>query len=144
MKSLNKVFLMGHLGHSPELHESKSGRPYTRLNLCTNRYMPGKDGEDASEKPEWHSIFVWGDQATKCTEYLRKGALVFVEGSLTYWQVAQESTGEKGKNGYKNAIHADHVRFISYGRAAEAPTDLENLDIPSGSRNHNAVAHPVM
>lgn len=140
MKSLNKVFLMGHLGQAPELQSGKTGKPYTRLNLCTNRYSPKEDG-GYEEKPEWHSVFVWGDQATKCTEYLRTGALVFVEGSLTYWQVAQENSDKKA---YKNAVHADRVRFISYGREAEAPTDLGDLDIPHSTRNHNAVAHPVM
>jgi single-strand DNA-binding protein len=132
---------MGHLGRAPQLQSSKSGNPYTRLNLCTNRYLPKEDG-GFEEKAEWHSVFVWGDQATKCAEYLRTGALVFVEGSLTYWQVAQERSDEK--TAYKNAIHADRVRFISYGKEAEEPIDLENLDNPQVTRNHNAVAHPVM
>lgn len=144
MKSLNRVFLMGHLADAPALQQSKNGKPYTRLRMATNRYSPKEEGSGFDSKAEWHSVFVFGDEATRCSEYLRKGALVFVEGSLTYWQVAMEGTTEKSQTGYKNAIQADKVRFITYGRSTESDEQAENLDIPSGPRNHNAVAHPVM
>lgn len=140
MKSLNRVFLMGHLGATPELQTSRSGKPYTRLRLATNRFRMKDDG-GKEESADWHSVFVWGDQAERCARWLTKGAMVFVEGSLTYWQVAMDGGTDTA---YKNAIHADDVRFITYGKGAEFATGAENLDIPRGARNHNAVAHPVM
>ena len=144
MKSLNRVFLMGHLGGAPELQTSKGGKPYARLRLATNRSQRREDGS-YEDKAEWHSVFVWGDQAERCTRWLNKGALVFVEGALSYWQVALDGVGETAeKIGYKNAIHADNIRFITYGRNSESLSDMENLDNPPPSRNHNAVAHPVM
>jgi single-strand DNA-binding protein len=143
MKSLNRVFLMGHLGGAPELRTSKNGNPYTRLRLATNKFMAKEDGTKDT-KTDWHSVFVWGDDANRCAEYLRTGALVFVEGSLSYWEVALEGTTEKSQTGYKNAIQADRIRFITYGRGAESEDSPENLDNPAPPRNHNAVAHPVM
>jgi single stranded DNA-binding protein len=91
MKSMNRVFLMGHLGGAPELRTSKNGNPYTRLRLATNKFMAKEDGTKDT-KTDWHSVFVWGDDANRCAEYLRTGALVFVEGSLSYWEVALEGT----------------------------------------------------
>jgi single-strand DNA-binding protein len=131
---MNRVFLMGHLGHAPELMESKNGKAYARLSIATNRTRLNADDERETFT-DWHSVFVWGRQAEICAEHLRKGALVFVEGSLSYWLGAEEKV-------YKTAIQAEEVRFLNT-RKALAAGDGENLDIPEGARNHNAVAHPA-
>lgn len=88
---------------------------------------------------DWHSVFVFGDEAQRCVEYLKRGALVFVEGNLSYWK--QAKNGIERENPYKNAVHADRVRFITYGKTLERSVGAENLDNPNSSRNHNAVAH---
>ena len=134
-KSMNKVFLMGHLGRTPELHQSKGGRPYARLSVATNRRWT--DAEDGlKEATDWHSVFVWGPLAERCANYLQRGALIFVEGSLTYWTVAQDAASP-----YKNAIHGHDVRFLTSPKAAGTLSESEILDIPEEARNHNAVAH---
>jgi single-strand DNA-binding protein len=146
MKSLNRVFLMGHLGRPPELLVSKVGKSYCRLNIATHRSWKTSEagsGEDETERHEvtdWHSVFVWGPLAERCCSYLRKGALVFVEGSLTYWQVAQST--EKGQ--YKNAIHGHEVKFLNtVSSAGEGTSVIENLDNLPQPPDHNAVAHPA-
>lgn len=143
MKSLNRVFLMGYLGQSPEIQISKSGKPYSRLSVATHRTWINKEDEK-EDKTDWHSVFVWGPLAERCCNNLRKGALVFVEGSLTYWQVATQEN-------YKNAIQGHEVRFLNPAKAmdsaAKAPQafieDGENVDNSPPPRNHNAVAHPA-
>ena len=145
MKSMNKVFLMGHLGADPELKISKKGKKYARLSLATNRgWMNGEDQWDT--KTYWHSVFVWGPLADRCCNNLRKGTLVFVEGALTYWKAADEDIK---KEGYKNAIHAAEVKFLSFPKPAITATNRasdeflsgENLDNSAPPLNHNAVAH---
>jgi single-strand DNA-binding protein len=136
MRSVNRVYLMGNIARAPELQVSKTGKPYTRLNLATNRWFNNDEGGE--QKTEWHSVFVWGKQAEHCVEYLRQGARVFVEGTLTYWEVAKETD----KKGYQNAVHADQITFITYGKAPDEAPDLDNLDNSPSPRNHIAVAHP--
>ncbi len=135
MRSLNKIFLMGNLGQDPELKVSSTGKPYCRLRLATSTsWMSAEDKRE--EKTEWHSVFTWGNTAERCALHLRKGALVFVEGSLTHWQGAQE-------NEFFTAIQAGEVKFLnSPGRNASAKI-AESLDNPGAARNHNAVAHPA-
>jgi|GEM_PF-1727183 len=129
-KSMNRVFLMGHLGQKPEMRSSKEGKTYARLRLATSRYR----GPDAEPGTDWHSVFVFGNDAQACVQYLEKGAMVFVEGNLRYWETASD---EPEKNRYQQAIAADQVRFITYsGRGS-----LENVDNSVPPRNHNAVAH---
>lgn len=141
MKSLNRVFIMGHLGHPPQLKLSAAGKPYTRLNVATHRPMSREESaSDGEEKQitDWHSVFVWGPQAERCVNQLRKGALVFVEGSLTYWQVAQNDNKQ-----YKNAVHANTVKFLNQGKGGESEVELSNLDNSEAPPDHNAVAHPA-
>src|SRR4051812_23906989 len=115
-KTVNRVFLMGHLGDKPELVMSKAGRPYSRLRVATQRAWTNQD-DRREEKTDWHSVFVWGQLAERCCKYLGKGSLVYVEGSLSYWQVAAGNPAE----GYKNAIHGYSVKFLSYGKFTETP-----------------------
>ena len=126
-QSMNKVFLIGHLGHRPELRTTKEGKPYARLRLATSRYM----GPGVEESTDWHSVFVFGDAAERCGQYLSKGARVFVQGNLRYWESQDE------KNKYQQAINADKVDFITYSGRSEA----ENVDNSGTPRNHNDVAH---
>lgn len=136
MKSLNRVFIMGRLGHEPELLQSKNGRPYSLLRIATDRMR--LNGEEQWETfTDWHSVFVWGKQAEICSQHLDKGALVFVEGNISYWQVAEAKL-------YKTAIHAEEVHFLNLRRSSSDSEDMvENLDNPNAPRNHNAVAHPA-
>jgi single-strand DNA-binding protein len=123
MRTMNRVFLMGRLGQAPELMTSKNGRPYTRLSVATQRPKRTED-DKVIDHTDWHSVFVWGNQAQHCSNILRKGALVFVEGSMTYWQ----SSDDQSKL-YKNAIQADHVEFLNNPR---------RLDNPEPSGNHES------
>lgn len=143
MKSLNRVELIGYLGAAPELQISKNGKSYSRLRVATHRnWMNAEDKWET--KTDWHSVFIWGPLADRCCHTLEKGNLIFVEGSLTYWQAALPE-------GYKNAIHANEVKFLAATKSAatapststEPPPEVEDLDNPAPSRNHNAVAHPA-
>jgi single-strand DNA-binding protein len=143
---MNKVFLMGHLGQTPALETSKTGKPFTRLSLATNRQW--LQGDEAKEATDWHSVFVWGRQAEQCVTFLQKGALVFVEGSLTYWKVNDAQSPLK--KDYKNAIHGNRVHFLNSRGAGlpmpavdvgGLPEDSDGLDNLEDEGNHNAVAH---
>jgi len=134
MKSMNRVFLMGHLGAEPQLAESKNGRAYTRLSVATNRTWI--EGEERKEHTDWHSVFVFGRLAQTCTEQLGKGALVFVEGTLHYWKSSE------GKI-HNQSIQAETVHFLNT-RKGLYRGEMDQLDNSVDPRNHNAVAHPAM
>lgn len=135
MKSLNKVLLMGHVGQDPELQISKGGKPYCRLRIATSQSWTNQD-DKREQKTEWHSVFAWGNTAERCAQYLRSGALVFVEGSITHWVDSQQ-------NEHKTAVHADQVKFLTYPTRGISTKSPESLDNPEGARNYDAVAHPA-
>ena len=109
MRSLNKVFLLGHVGQTPELLLTKMGQPYTRLSIATHRRW--KDNEEKwQEQTDWHSVMVWGAQAKICSQGIQKGALVFVEGQLSPYS----HTKEDGTVETRHSIHAAKVSFFNH------------------------------
>ena len=79
MGSVNKVYLVGNVGNidSKEVGDSL----VCQLSVATNEAWTDKSGQK-QERTEWSKVVVWGEQARTCVEYLDKGALVAVEGSL--------------------------------------------------------------
>jgi len=81
-KSVNKVILIGRLGKDPELKYTASGTPFCRFSMATDDVWNDKTSGERQEKTEWHNIVVWNRLAEICNQYLTKGRLVYIEGSL--------------------------------------------------------------
>ena len=79
--SYNKVILVGHLGDNPEGRYTKTGRSTASFSLATNELWKQSDGS-SKEHTEWHRVVVWDKLADFANDYLFKGQLVSVEGSL--------------------------------------------------------------
>ena len=81
-KSVNKVILVGRLGKDPELKYTASGTPFCRFSMATDDVWNDKASGERQEKTEWHNIVAWDRLAEICNQYLTKGRLVYIEGSL--------------------------------------------------------------
>ena len=104
---LNKVMLIGRLGRDPELRYTQSGSPVATLNVATDESYTDRDGNKV-ERTEWHRVSVFQRQAENCANYLTKGSLVYVEGSLQTrkWQ------DQSGQDRYTTEIKAQRVQFL--------------------------------
>lgn len=81
--SLNRVFLIGHLGADPEIRRLNSGDPVVNIRVATSESWRDKNSGERKEKTEWHNIVIFNDQLAKVAEqYLKKGMKVYVEGQL--------------------------------------------------------------
>lgn len=89
---INKVILVGRLGKDPEVKSTPSGTTITKFSMATDEKFTDRSGEK-QERTEWHNIKAFGKLADICGQYLRKGKLVYVEGSLHYDQY--EKDGQK-------------------------------------------------
>jgi len=79
--SVNKVILIGRLGQDPKLSNLPSGQPVAELSIATDESFKDRDG-NKHERTEWHRVKVFGRSAEFCSNYLSKGRLVYVEGTL--------------------------------------------------------------
>jgi single-strand DNA-binding protein len=81
MSSLNRVTLIGNLGRDAELRYTQSQQPVATFTIATSERWTDKQGQK-QERTEWHRVVAWGRLAEFCSEYLRKGRQVYVEGRL--------------------------------------------------------------
>lgn len=104
MGTMNRVILIGRLGKDPEDRTTTGGTRVSGFNLATDAYHGG-NGEKTTD---WHRIIAFGKIAEQCNQYLRKGRLVCVEGSL------QTRSWEKppGEKHYITEVVAARVTFL--------------------------------
>ena len=81
-RGINKVILIGNLGKDPEIRYTPSGSAVALLTLATSENWKDKQTGEAQERTEWHRVVFYQRLAEIVGEYLRKGAKIFVEGSL--------------------------------------------------------------
>ena len=81
--SVNKVILIGNLGKDPEIRRTQDGRPIANLSVATSESWRDKATGERKEKTEWHRVVIFSEGLCKIAEqYLKKGAKVYLEGSL--------------------------------------------------------------
>jgi single-strand DNA-binding protein len=95
--SVNKVILIGRLGKDPELKYTPSGAPVAKFSLATDEVFKDRSGEQ-QKRTEWHNIVAWNKLAEICGEFLTKGKLVYIEGSIRSRQW-EDQAGNK-RTGY--------------------------------------------
>lgn len=90
-RGVNKVILVGHLGQDPEVRYMPNGGAVANLTLATSETWRDKEDGEMRENTEWHRVVVFGKLAEIASEYLRKGALVYIEGQLRTRKWADQS-----------------------------------------------------
>jgi single-strand DNA-binding protein len=80
-RGLNKVMLIGHLGADPDVRYTPGKTAVASFNLATNESYKDSSGAMV-DRTEWHRIVAWDKLAEICGNYLKKGTLVYIEGSL--------------------------------------------------------------
>jgi single-strand DNA-binding protein len=101
--NINSVIVNGRLTYDPKLYEQEyseaQGEPvYTILKLAIN----GRNGK-GEQRAIFYDVKVWNSIARACVEYLRKGALVSVQGRLDQYN----HDGDRW-----NYVTAERVEFV--------------------------------
>ncbi len=86
-RSLNKVMLIGNLTRDPEMRYTPQGAGICTFGVATNRSWTTDTGEK-KEDVEFHNVVAWNKLAEICSQLLKKGRKVYVEGRLSTrsWQ----------------------------------------------------------
>jgi single-strand DNA-binding protein len=103
---LNRIVLIGRLTRDPELRYTQSGVPVASFTLAVDRSFKNAQGE---RETDFINIVVWRQQAENCAQYLSKGKLAAVDGSLQL----RNYTGNDGIKRTAAEVNADTVRFLS-------------------------------
>jgi len=79
--SINKIILVGHLGAKPISRLTSKGKSTSTFSVATNEIWTDKNN-NKHEHVEWHNIVVWDRLSDFANQYLYKGQLIYLEGSL--------------------------------------------------------------
>ena len=94
--SVNRVVLVGRVGKDPEIRTLNSGDKVANFTLATSETWRDRQSGERKEKTEWHRVSVFNENIAKVVEqYVRKGALLYVEGSLQTRKWTDQSGVEK-------------------------------------------------
>ena len=108
---LNSLTLVGRVGRDPEVKHFESGSVVAKFTLAVDRRSKG-------EEPDWFNIEIWGKAAEVAGNYVRKGGMVGITGSLQIerWQDKGTSADRS-----KPVVKADTLKLISSSRQKEEP-----------------------
>lgn len=106
--TVNKVILIGRLGKDPEVKSTPSGMQVAKFSIATDERFTDKSGEK-QERTEWHNIVAWARLAEICGQYLKKGKLVYIEGSIRTDSWDDKETGQKK---YRTEIIARDMQML--------------------------------
>lgn len=81
-RGVNKVILIGNLGKDPEVKYFPNGDAFCNVTIATSESWNDKQSGEKKERTEWHNVVFTRKLAEIAGQYLKKGAKVYVEGSL--------------------------------------------------------------
>ncbi len=124
-RSLNKVMLIGNLTRDPEMRYTPQGTAVCTFGLATNRQWVTESGEK-KEDAEFHNLVAWNKLAEICTQLLKKGRKVYVEGRLSTrsWQ------GQDGSQKQRTEIVISDMVILDKKMDETGGTGDTGIDIP--------------
>lgn len=132
MSSVNKVILVGRLGTDPDVRSSGSGDSIAAFSLATSEQRKDSNGMRV-EATEWHRVVCFKKLAEIASQFLRKGSLVYIEGSIR----TRKWTDRDGNERYSTEIIANQMQMLGHkqdnadgGRPARhAPRPVRNAEL---------------
>ena len=115
--SLNRVYLVGNLTRDPELRRlPTTGTAVSMLRLAISDSFLRRSDNQRVESVVYLDVEVWDRQAETCSQYLRKGSSVLVEGRIQMDEWTDNKTGEKRS---RLKVRGERVQFLSVNQRRE-------------------------
>jgi single-strand DNA-binding protein len=107
-RGINKVILIGNVGGDPEVRYMPNGNAVATVSVATSETWKDKQTGEKQERTEWHRVICFNRLGEIAGEYFRKGAKLYVEGSLRTrkWQDPQ------GQDRYTTEIVASDIQML--------------------------------
>ena len=91
--NINKVILIGRLGKEPHIIACSNGSRMAMLSVATSESWKDKVTGEKKQATEWHNVVVTNQGLVDIADkYLKKGLLVYIEGTLKSREVEKQGT----------------------------------------------------
>lgn len=125
MRSVNRIVLVGRVGRDPELKMGQKGTLWCSWSVATDRVSRVDD--TWVEETDWHRITAFGGLAERCAERAQKGALIAVEGTVTYGSWTDEEEVVRTRT----SVLADRVTILAKARQPHVSDDPALAEVAS-------------
>ncbi len=121
-RGINKVILIGNVGVDPEVRYMPNGNAVATLSVATSETWKDKQTGDKQERTEWHRVVCFNRLGEIAGEYIRKGAKLYVEGSLRTrkWQ------DQQGQDRYTTEIVATDIQMLDSKGSAPSYDEMSS------------------
>lgn len=131
---MNNVVLIGRLARDPELRfVPGTGMAVANFTLAIDKGLTREKKQEfeAQGKPtaDFIRIVVWGKQAENCSQYLAKGKLVAIQGSIQ----TSSYKATTGETRYKTEVLANRVEYLEWGEKKESGAAKDDFSFGAGS-----------
>lgn len=140
---LNKVMVIGRLGRDPEVRTFQNGGKVCNLSVATTQKWKDRATGERKERTEWHRVAIFNERLAEMAEqYMKKGTLVYVEGSLE----TRKWTDQEGKDRYYTEIilrqFNGEVKVLMDGVRSDG-SDADEKDMQSNTTSSNRDSNPA-
>ena len=119
---MNSVVLVGRLAQDPELrYIAGTGMPVVTFTLAVGREFTDKNGERGVD---FIDIQAWNKQAETVANYLKKGNMVSVNGSIR----VENYIDKNGNNRRSFRVNANRVEFLITDRQPNKPQQKPTIE----------------
>jgi single-strand DNA-binding protein len=111
-KSVNRTFLLGHVGKNPEVETTSGGTLAASFCLSTTDREKNRQG-NWSDRTEWHNLVAFGRTAEIVRNYVSKGTQLFIQGKIQTRSWEDKASGQKR---YWTEIFVQDLTLLGGGR----------------------------
>lgn len=126
MADLSIAVLVGRLTRDAELKYATGGQPICHFSVATSTRK--KKGDQWVDESSFWDIDLWGKQGESLNQYLTKGKLVAVEGTMH-----QDRWEQDGQPRMKVVVNANSVQLLGGGEnVRNTASTPDNSEAPQG------------
>lgn len=114
-RSINMAIIIGNMVRDPEMRYTPQGHAVTSFAVATNRRWMSSSNEE-KEETEYHNVVAWNKLAELCSQLLKKGVRVYIQGRLQ----TRNWLGADGVKHYRTEIVADDMVVLEARKGGAA------------------------
>ncbi|MES9941710.1 MAG: single-stranded DNA-binding protein [Candidatus Thiodiazotropha sp. 6PLUC2] len=129
--TINKVILIGYLGHDPEIRYMPKGNPVVNVSLATTESWKDKESGERRERTEWHRVVLFNQLAEIAAKYPKKGSQLYVEGSNRTRVYKKD-----GEDRYITEIICTEIQMLGKNPQSLSPNGADETGISDSELAH--------
>ena len=125
---LNSCTFIGRLGADPEARHAPSGDVICGFSIAVGSQWKDKTSGEKRESTEWVNVTAFGKLGEICSQYLRKGSQIYLEGRMK----TEKYQAKDGTDRYSTKIIADNMQMLG-GKPEGGGSSVPAENKPAGT-----------